>query len=75
MLFAGGRLRFSKDQEDGVQDDSAAVIGALVPGAAIVILLPPSGWGLLAIVALDLAGALLLRRSISRRLHAPRPPV
>jgi hypothetical protein len=29
MLFAGGRLRFPKDQEDGVQDDSAAVIGAL----------------------------------------------
>lgn len=29
MLFAGGRLRFPKDKEDGVQDDNAAVIGTL----------------------------------------------
>lgn len=29
MLFAGGRLRFPKDQDDGEHDDSTAVIGAL----------------------------------------------
>jgi hypothetical protein len=29
MLFAGGRLRFPKDQGDGEHDDSAAAIGAL----------------------------------------------
>ena len=29
MLFAGGRLRFPKEQENDVQNDSAAVIGAL----------------------------------------------
>lgn len=79
----GSMRTWSADTMQGVADDRvfrlafavnavAAFVGAAVPGAAIVVLLPPSGWGLLALVGLDLAGAMLLRRGVRRRLEQAR---
>lgn len=48
---------------------AAATVAALVPAVAVVVLLPPSGWGLLAISALDLTATMVLRVGISRRLR------
>jgi hypothetical protein len=74
---------WSGDTLDDVADDrwfrvlfdinaTAAIVGAIIPAIAIVVVLPPSGWGLLAICALDITGAALLRRAIHRKLDAAR---